>query len=113
MLSFSFRYDKGAHLFLPSYVMRTHGARQQREAVKRAPREQMQSVFEVQSVSDLCRLDEYNRVKNTFLNSFSCKYISIFIYAECSMDFMYIASFCIYAICISGFILRCLVGFRP
>ncbi|RVX06547.1 DNA-directed RNA polymerase 2, chloroplastic/mitochondrial [Vitis vinifera] len=25
-------YDKGAHLFLPSYVMRTHGARQQREA---------------------------------------------------------------------------------
>ncbi|KAJ1283858.1 hypothetical protein BS78_03G159400 [Paspalum vaginatum] len=39
-------YDKGAHLFLPSYVMRTHGAKQQREAVKRAPREQMQSVFE-------------------------------------------------------------------
>ncbi|CAN6244123.1 unnamed protein product [Urochloa humidicola] len=39
-------YDKGAHLFLPSYVMRTHGARQQREAVKRAPKEQMQSVFE-------------------------------------------------------------------
>ncbi|XP_066391233.1 DNA-directed RNA polymerase 1B, mitochondrial-like isoform X2 [Miscanthus floridulus] len=39
-------YDKGAHLFLPSYVMRTHGARQQREAVKRVPREQMQSVFE-------------------------------------------------------------------
>jgi len=26
--------------------MRTHGARQQREAVKRAPKEQMQSVFE-------------------------------------------------------------------
>ncbi|RLM87004.1 DNA-directed RNA polymerase 1B, mitochondrial-like [Panicum miliaceum] len=40
------QYDKGAHLFLPSYVMRTHGARQQREAVKRAPKEQMQSVFE-------------------------------------------------------------------
>ncbi|ONM59722.1 DNA-directed RNA polymerase [Zea mays] len=39
-------YDKGAHLFLPSYVMRTHGARQQRDAVKRAPREQMQFVFE-------------------------------------------------------------------
>ncbi|XP_062193211.1 DNA-directed RNA polymerase 1B, mitochondrial-like [Phragmites australis] len=38
-------YDKGAHLFLPSYVMRTHGARQQREVVKKAPREQMQSVF--------------------------------------------------------------------
>ena len=56
---FLYRYDKGAHLFLPSYVMRTHGARQQREAVKRAPKEQMQSVFEVQStVSYLCRLDE-------------------------------------------------------
>ncbi|XP_073003649.1 DNA-directed RNA polymerase 1, mitochondrial-like [Typha latifolia] len=39
-------YDKGAHLFLPSYVMRTHGARQQREAVKRTPRRQMEAVFE-------------------------------------------------------------------
>ncbi|KAL3568205.1 hypothetical protein D5086_030856, partial [Populus alba] len=39
-------YDKGAHLFLPSYVMRTHGAKQQREAVKRAPRKQLQPVFE-------------------------------------------------------------------
>ncbi|KAJ4833082.1 DNA-directed RNA polymerase 2, chloroplastic/mitochondrial [Turnera subulata] len=41
------RYDKGAHLFLPSSVMRTHGSRQQREAVKRAPRQQLQPVFEV------------------------------------------------------------------
>nr|GMC57126.1 DNA-directed RNA polymerase 2B, chloroplastic/mitochondrial-like isoform X1 [Ipomoea batatas] len=40
-------YDKGAHLYLPSYVMRTHGARQQREAVKRAPRKQLEPVFEV------------------------------------------------------------------
>lgn len=39
-------YDKGAHLFLPSHVMRIHGARQQREAVKRAPRMQMRAVFE-------------------------------------------------------------------
>ncbi|KAJ9147463.1 hypothetical protein P3X46_029624 [Hevea brasiliensis] len=39
-------YDKGAHLFLPSYVMRTHGVRQQREAVKRTSREQLQPVFE-------------------------------------------------------------------
>ncbi|KAA8547865.1 hypothetical protein F0562_004294 [Nyssa sinensis] len=39
-------YDKGAHLFLPSYVMRTHGARQQREAVKRAPQKQLEPVFE-------------------------------------------------------------------
>ncbi|KAL6521671.1 DNA-directed RNA polymerase 2B, chloroplastic/mitochondrial [Orobanche gracilis] len=39
-------YDKGAYLYLPSYVMRTHGARQQRESVKRAPREQLKPVFE-------------------------------------------------------------------
>ncbi|KAK7394346.1 hypothetical protein VNO78_14869 [Psophocarpus tetragonolobus] len=39
-------YDKGGHLFLPSYVMRTHGVRQQREAVKRAPRKQLKPVFE-------------------------------------------------------------------
>lgn len=39
-------YDKGGHLFLPSYVMRTHGVRQQREAVKKAPRKQLEPVFE-------------------------------------------------------------------
>ncbi|KAM4132099.1 hypothetical protein ACJW30_01G224600 [Castanea mollissima] len=39
-------YDKGGHLFLPSKVMRIHGARQQREAVKRAPRKQLEPVFE-------------------------------------------------------------------
>ncbi|XP_030468884.1 DNA-directed RNA polymerase 2B, chloroplastic/mitochondrial isoform X1 [Syzygium oleosum] len=39
-------YDKGAYLFLPSSVMRTHGVRQQREAVKRAPLQQLQPVFE-------------------------------------------------------------------
>ncbi|XP_043692088.1 DNA-directed RNA polymerase 2, chloroplastic/mitochondrial-like isoform X2 [Telopea speciosissima] len=39
-------YDKGAYLFLPSYVMRTHGARQQREAVKKTPRKHLEPVFE-------------------------------------------------------------------
>ncbi|KAG0467557.1 hypothetical protein HPP92_019137 [Vanilla planifolia] len=39
-------YDKGAHLFLPSYIMRTHGCRQQREAFKRTPRNQLQPIFE-------------------------------------------------------------------
>ncbi|XVE91693.1 hypothetical protein REPUB_Repub01dG0032600 [Reevesia pubescens] len=39
-------YDRGAYLFLPSYVMRTHGAKQQRETVKRTPRKQLQPVFE-------------------------------------------------------------------
>lgn len=41
------RYDKGAYLFLPSYVMRTHGAKQQCEAVKRAPYNQLEPIFEV------------------------------------------------------------------
>ncbi|XP_057448046.1 DNA-directed RNA polymerase 1B, mitochondrial-like [Lotus japonicus] len=40
------RYDKGAYLFLPSYVMRTHGAKQQCEAVKRAPYNQLEPIFE-------------------------------------------------------------------
>ncbi|KAI4389287.1 hypothetical protein MLD38_001528 [Melastoma candidum] len=39
-------YDKGAYLFLPSAVMRTHGVKQQREAVKRTPQEQLKLVFE-------------------------------------------------------------------
>ncbi|KAJ3698257.1 hypothetical protein LUZ61_001962 [Rhynchospora tenuis] len=39
-------YDKGAHLFLPAKIMRTHGARQQREAIKRAPKKQMQQIFD-------------------------------------------------------------------
>ncbi|KDP31418.1 hypothetical protein JCGZ_11794 [Jatropha curcas] len=39
-------YDQGAYLFLPSYVMRTHGAKQQREVVRRTPRQQLQPVFE-------------------------------------------------------------------
>ncbi|PNY08812.1 DNA-directed RNA polymerase 1B mitochondrial-like [Trifolium pratense] len=39
-------YDKGAYLFLPSYIMRIHGAKQQRDAVKRAPKNQLDPVFE-------------------------------------------------------------------
>lgn len=39
-------YDKGGHLFLPSYVMRTHGSRKQQAAVKNVPAKQMQKVFE-------------------------------------------------------------------
>lgn len=39
-------YDKGGHFYLPSYLMRIHGARQQREAVKRASPNQLRPVFE-------------------------------------------------------------------
>ncbi|XP_050380024.1 DNA-directed RNA polymerase 2, chloroplastic/mitochondrial [Argentina anserina] len=38
-------YDKGGHFFLPSYIMRIHGAKQQRIALKRTPREQLEPVF--------------------------------------------------------------------
>lgn len=34
-------------MFLPSHVMRIHGAKQQREAVKRTPKNQLEPVFEV------------------------------------------------------------------
>ncbi|KAK8362478.1 hypothetical protein V6Z12_A03G104300 [Gossypium hirsutum] len=44
--SFFSRYDQGAYLFLPSYVIRTHGIKQQRETVKRTPRKQLELVFE-------------------------------------------------------------------
>uniref|UniRef100_A0A453T4D6 DNA-directed RNA polymerase n=1 Tax=Aegilops tauschii subsp. strangulata TaxID=200361 RepID=A0A453T4D6_AEGTS len=39
-------YDKGGHLFLPSYVMRTHGVKDQKEAIKSVPRKQLRKVFE-------------------------------------------------------------------
>lgn len=40
-------YDKGAYLFLPSYIMRIHGAKQQREVLKGTPKENLQPVFDV------------------------------------------------------------------
>ncbi|KAL1218508.1 DNA-directed RNA polymerase 1 [Cardamine amara subsp. amara] len=39
-------YDQGAHLHLPSYIMRTHGAKQQRTVIKRTPQKQLEPVFE-------------------------------------------------------------------
>ncbi|KAK6942325.1 DNA-directed RNA polymerase, N-terminal [Dillenia turbinata] len=39
-------YDKGGYLFLPSYIMRTHGSRRQQDAVRHASAEQMQKIFE-------------------------------------------------------------------
>ncbi|XP_038987042.1 DNA-directed RNA polymerase 3, chloroplastic isoform X3 [Phoenix dactylifera] len=38
-------YDNGGHLFLPSYVMRTHGSKEQQDAIKSVPRKQLQKVF--------------------------------------------------------------------
>lgn len=43
------RYDKGGYLFLPSYVMRTHGSRKQQDTIKSVPRKQLQKVFEVKT----------------------------------------------------------------
>lgn len=42
-----FRYDKGGYLFLPSCVMRTHGSRQQQDAIRTCSPKQMQKVYEV------------------------------------------------------------------
>ncbi|XVE63488.1 hypothetical protein DITRI_Ditri07aG0024400 [Diplodiscus trichospermus] len=39
-------YDKGGYLFLPSYVMRTHGSRKQQDALKCVHVKSMQKVFE-------------------------------------------------------------------
>ncbi|XP_039071810.1 DNA-directed RNA polymerase 3, chloroplastic-like isoform X1 [Hibiscus syriacus] len=39
-------YDKGGYLFLPSYVMRTHGSRKQQEALKGVAVKNMRKVFE-------------------------------------------------------------------
>lgn len=44
-------YDKGGHLFIPSYIMRTHGSKKQEHAVRNVPRKQMQKVFEVKLCS--------------------------------------------------------------
>uniref|UniRef100_A0A0E0LE47 DNA-directed RNA polymerase n=1 Tax=Oryza punctata TaxID=4537 RepID=A0A0E0LE47_ORYPU len=39
-------YDTGGYLFLPSYIMRTHGVKDQKEAIKSVPRKQLRTVFE-------------------------------------------------------------------
>ncbi|XP_031108895.1 DNA-directed RNA polymerase 3, chloroplastic [Ipomoea triloba] len=39
-------YNKGGYLFLPSYVMRTHGSRHQQVAVQNAPKKQMEQIYE-------------------------------------------------------------------
>nr|AAD22977.1 T7-like RNA polymerase [Zea mays] len=39
-------YDKGGHLFLPSYIMRTHGVKDQKDAINSVPRKQLRKVFE-------------------------------------------------------------------
>ncbi|KAJ0744625.1 putative DNA-directed RNA polymerase [Helianthus annuus] len=39
-------YDNGGHFYLPSYLMRTHGSKQQQEAVKNAPFSQMKKIYE-------------------------------------------------------------------
>ncbi|KRH54898.1 hypothetical protein GLYMA_06G217400v4 [Glycine max] len=39
-------YDKGGHLFLPSYIMRTHGSKKQQDVMKNVDGAQMQKVFE-------------------------------------------------------------------
>eukprot|EP00252_Welwitschia_mirabilis_P023890 TRINITY_DN6880_c0_g2_i1.p1 TRINITY_DN6880_c0_g2~~TRINITY_DN6880_c0_g2_i1.p1 ORF type:complete len:988 (-),score=209.84 TRINITY_DN6880_c0_g2_i1:846-3809(-) len=56
------RYNKGGYLFLPSYVMRIHGARQQREALKRAPPKQLGRVYQVLNILGSTKWRINNRV---------------------------------------------------
>lgn len=65
-------YDKGAHLFLPSYVMRTHGAKQQRETVKRTPRKQLEPVFEALDTLGNAKWRVNNRVLSVLDRIWSC-----------------------------------------
>lgn len=55
-------YDKGAHFYLPSYLMRTHGSRQQREALKMVPRKQLEPVFQALDTLGHTRWRVNNRV---------------------------------------------------
>ena len=41
------RYDKGGYLFLPSYIMRTHGSKKQQDALKDISSKTAHRVFEV------------------------------------------------------------------
>ncbi|KVH92612.1 hypothetical protein Ccrd_005344 [Cynara cardunculus var. scolymus] len=44
-------YDKGAYLFLPSSIMRIHGAKQQREVLKRTPKENLQPALDTLGIT--------------------------------------------------------------
>uniref|UniRef100_A0A0D9WSQ2 DNA-directed RNA polymerase n=1 Tax=Leersia perrieri TaxID=77586 RepID=A0A0D9WSQ2_9ORYZ len=39
-------YDTGGYLFLPSYIMRTHGVKDQKEAIKSVPRKQLRKALD-------------------------------------------------------------------
>lgn len=56
-LTVFYRYDQGAHFFLPSFIMRTHGAKQQRIVIKRTPKEQLEPVFEVRVPLSVLRVN--------------------------------------------------------
>ncbi|MQM15245.1 hypothetical protein Taro_048187 [Colocasia esculenta] len=58
------RYGKGGYLFLPSYIMRTHGAKQQQAAVRSVPRKQLQRVFEALDTLGDTKWRVNNRVLN-------------------------------------------------
>ncbi|PWZ21921.1 DNA-directed RNA polymerase 3, chloroplastic [Zea mays] len=40
-------YDKGGHLFLPSYIMRTHGVKDQKDAINIVPRKQLRKALDI------------------------------------------------------------------
>ncbi|GLJ29375.1 hypothetical protein SUGI_0579240 [Cryptomeria japonica] len=48
-------YDMGGYIFLPSSVMRVHGAKQQREAIKNVPTKQIKEVYKALNVLGLTK----------------------------------------------------------
>lgn len=51
-----FRYDKGGYLFLPSYIMRTHGSKKQQDALRDISHKTAHRVFEVHWYFHSCSL---------------------------------------------------------
>lgn len=57
-------YDKGGHLYMPSYVMRTHGSKEQQDAIKSAPNKQLKKVFEALDILGSTKWRVNRRVLN-------------------------------------------------
>ncbi|KAL5647314.1 hypothetical protein ACJX0J_041669, partial [Zea mays] len=55
-------YDKGGHLFLPSYIMRTHGVKDQKDAINSVPRKQLRKVFEALDILGITKWRVNRRV---------------------------------------------------
>ncbi|CAN4113272.1 unnamed protein product [Withania somnifera] len=65
------QYDKGRYVFLPSYLMRTHGSRRQQDAVRSVPGKQMQQVYEALDTLGSTKWRVNKRIHNVVENIWS------------------------------------------